>query len=252
MGSTHYYSLLLLLLLLTTHYSLGNKINERLKDPEVRNKLKQEAKKAAVGGAGKGLNKLYKDMGAQVETSVEERVLSVSTKTEMDGFEHMNACAGAGLAKADASAFANPTLAKAEAGARGPHAETKAALIDGVFEAKASADAAKVGAKATVGHENLGAYAKAEAVAGKVEAGITHTPFQVSAQGPSAHAETGASWDYTGVNVGASLGEARAGPFAVRAGLKFGVGVRNGVAEVDIGPVTVPTGLFILPPMLGP
>ena len=180
MGSTHFYSLLLLLLLLTTHYSLGNKINERLKDPEVRNKLKQEAKKAAVGGAGKGLNKLYKDMGAQVETSVEERVLSVSTKTEMDGFEHMNACAGAGLAKADASAFANPTLAKAEAGARCPHAETKAALIDGVFEAKASADAAKVGTKATVGHENLGAYAKAEAVAGKVEAGITHTPFQVN------------------------------------------------------------------------
>ena len=51
---------------------------------------------------------------------------------------------------------------------------------------------------------------------------------------------------------GPVLGEARAGPFAVRAGLKFGVGVRNGVAEVDIGPVTVPTGLFILPPMLGP
>ena len=76
--------------------------------------------------------------------------------------------------------------------------------------------------------------------------------LQVSAQGPGAQAETGASWDYTGVNVGASLGEARAGPFAVRAGLKFGVGVRNGVAEVDFGPFTVPVGPFILPPMLGP
>ena len=76
--------------------------------------------------------------------------------------------------------------------------------------------------------------------------------LQVSAQGPGAQAETGASWDYTGVNVGASLGEARAGPFVVRAGLKFGVGIRNGVPEVDVGPITVPTGLIILPPhMLG-
>ena len=76
--------------------------------------------------------------------------------------------------------------------------------------------------------------------------------LQVSAQGPSAQAETGASWDYTGVNVGASLGEARAGPFAVRAGLKYGVGVRNGVLEVDVGPVTLPVIPVILPPMLGP
>ena len=52
------------------------------------------------------------------------------------------------------------------------------------------------------------------------------------------------SWDYTGAAVAASLGEARAGPFAARAGVKFGAGVRNGVPEVDLGPVTVPCSIM--------
>ena len=47
------------------------------------------------------------------------------------------------------------------------------------------------------------------------------------------------SWKYTGASVEASAGEARAGPFAARAGVKFGAGFRNGVPEVDLGPVTV-------------
>jgi len=92
--------------------------------------------------------------------------------------------------------------------------------------------------------EYLGAYAKAEAVTARVEAGVKHTPLKVHAQGPATAAETGFSWDYAGANVGASLGEARAGPFAARAGVKFGAGVRNGVPEVDLGPVTVPCSIM--------
>ena len=77
------------------------------------------------------------------------------------------------------------------------------------------------------------------AVLAKVEAGITHVPFaQVSALGPGANAETGVSWKYTGASAGAYTGEARAGPFAARAGVKFGVGIRNGVPEVDLEPVS--------------
>lgn len=79
----------------------------------------------------------------------------------------------------------------------------------------------------------------AQAVLGPAEAfasaGLQHL---------GAEAETGASWDYTGANVGAALGEARAGPLAVRAGVKFGAGVRNGVPEVDLGPVTLPCSIM--------
>ena len=134
------------------------------------------ARKVIKAGAGAGLDKIFKDMGAQVEVEAEEKVLSVGTKA---GFEHMNACAGAGVAKAGAYAFANPGLAKAEAGARGPHADATAALLAGVIEAKANADVAKVGAVATAGHEHLGAYIKAEAVVGQVQAGIQHMPLKV-------------------------------------------------------------------------
>lgn len=80
---------------------------------------------------------------------------------------------------------------------------------------------------------------EASAVLVKVEAGITHVPFaQVSASGPGANAETGVSWKYTGASAGAYAGEARAGPFAARAGVKFWVEIRNGVPEVDLGPVS--------------
>ena len=50
-----------------------------------------------------------------------------------------------------------------------------------------------------------------------------------SASGPGAEAETGVSWKYTGASAGAHLGEAQAGPFAVRAGFKFGIGFRYDV-----------------------
>lgn len=64
---------------------------------------------------------------------------------------------------------------------------------------------------------------EASALLAKVEAGITHVPFaQVSVSGPGANAETGVSWKYTGTSEGAYAGEARAGPFAARAGVNLG------------------------------
>lgn len=74
----------------------------------------------------------------------------------------------------------------------------------------------------------------------KSEAGIKNTPLKAHAAGPGAEAEIGVSQEYMGATAGAHLGEARAGPFAVRAGFKVGAGVRDGVPEVDLGPVTVP------------
>ena len=90
------------------------------------------------------------------------------------------------------------------------------------------------------GIEHLGAYAKAEAVTARASAGIAHTPLQAHAQGPAPGAESGVSLDYAGANLTASLGEARAGLFAIRAGVKFVAGIRNGVPEVDLGPISVP------------
>ena len=75
----------------------------------------------------------------------------------------------------------------------------------------------------------------------RVEAGISGTPFKVHAEGPAAGAEAGISAGYVGLSAGAHAGEARAGPLAVRAGVKFGAGVRDGIPEVDLGPVTAPS-----------
>lgn len=166
------------------------------------------------------------------------------TAAKFIGMKVAHAGAGAGVAKATASASANPLQAKAGAAAYGPSANAKAALVEGIVEASAEAYVGKAAAEAGVGIEHLGAYAVAEAVTARAGAGIAHTPLQAHAQGPAAGAETGASWDYAGGNVAASLGEARAGPFAVRAGVKFGAGIRNGVPELDLGPVSVPCSVM--------
>ena len=80
---------------------------------------------------------------------------------------------------------------------------------------------------------------EASATAAKVEVGVTNVPLaQASATGPEAKAEAGASWKLFGASAGAYAGEAQAGPFAVRAGFKVGASVRNGIPEIDMGPVT--------------
>jgi hypothetical protein len=84
-----------------------------------------------------------------------------------------------------------------------------------------------------------GVMAGANAHVARVEAGVKDIPFlNAHAEAVGASAQAGATWNYTGVSAGAHLGEVQAGPFAVRAGAKFGVGIRNGVPEVDMGPVS--------------
>ena len=95
-----------------------------------------------------------------------------------------------------------------------------------------------VGAYSSTSNRN-GPLAKAGAGVG-VSYGIKDTPLQVSVQAAGAKAEAGASFEYAGASAGVHGAEARAGPFAVRAGVKFGAGVRNGVPEIDLGPVTLP------------
>ena len=88
-------------------------------------------------------------------------------------------------------------------------------------------------------------FIEASATVAKVQAEITNVPLaQVSATGPEAKAETGVSWKYTGGSLGAYAAEAKAGPFAARAGVKLGAGIRNGIPEADLGPVTVPCSIM--------
>jgi len=84
-----------------------------------------------------------------------------------------------------------------------------------------------------------GVMAVAHASVARVEAGVPGIPFaNAHAETLGAGAQAGVSWNYTGVSAGAHLAEAQAGPFAVRAGVKFGIGIRNGVPEIDAGPVS--------------
>ena len=202
------------------------------------------------------------------EASEEVGQVGASTKVgDVAGLEFLGANANAGVAKASASSKVSPAGASAQARAAGPEAGANAILIEGIVEANSKAVTAEAGASAGFTLENLGVKAEAGATLGKAAIGIKHTPLKAHIQGPSASGETGISWDYTGGNVGASLGnytrfvvvvvlfyffififyipiynigEARAGPFAARAGVKFGAGIRNGIPEVDAGPVTVP------------
>jgi len=116
-------------------------------------------------------------------------------------------------------------------------------LIKDVIEASASANVLKASAKVECGLDSLlteGELVKVKAEADIAEAGvgISNTPFQAEVVVGKAGAEAGVGWNYTGVSAGASIAEAKAGPFGARLGLKFGAGVRNGCPEIDVGPVT--------------
>ena len=218
------------------------------KKPKVDKPLKGQLQSAAVNtgrmGAEAVTDIIWRSTGLHVETSKGSKVATAETQAKVEGFKCLNAKAGAGVAKTFAGASANPTQAKASAGACGPNAEASAALVEGLIEANSEAFVGKAHATAGFGIEKLGAHAEAEVVTARVAIGIAHTPLKAHAQGPAAGAETGISWDYTGASAGASLGEARAGPFAARAGFKIGAGIRNGVPEVDIGMVTVPCSII--------
>ena len=189
-----------------------------------KDKAKKVAKdKGAVIGrqVANSLNdRMWENVGAHASADAatsSHHVHTSATAAEFVGMKVAHAEAGAGVANATAKAYANPFQAKAAAGAYGPNAGAKAALVSGIVEAGAEAYVGKAAAEAGFGIEHLGAYATAEAVTARAGAGIAHTPLQAHAQGPAAGAETGVSLDYAGANVTASLAEARAGPFAVRA-----------------------------------
>lgn len=153
-------------------------------------------------------------------------------------WEHGGAEASASFCKAEASASTNGWTASASASASVAEASAKASLLDGIIEASAEASFCKASASAKA--TPLGVEASADAHVAKASAGIENTPLQVSATAVDANANAGCSLNYIGAEAGASLAEAKAGPFALRVGVKVGVSIENGIPKADLGPVSVP------------
>ena len=102
--------------------------------------------------------------------------------------------------------------------------------------AEAQALEAQAGAVAGV----LGVKASANATVGRVSAGLANTPITASAEGPGAAAGAGLHAGHIGAYAGAHFGEVAAGPFAARAGVKFGGGIENGIPILHAGPASAP------------
>ncbi|KAL2082186.1 hypothetical protein ACEWY4_022004 [Coilia grayii] len=176
--------------------------------------------------------------GSKYEESVEVHVAEVA------GLKILSAGASAEALHASASATATPVGVRADATAYVVEVRAHASVVEDVLGAEAAASALKASAEAAAGLGVLGVAAGAEAGVVKAEVGIYNTPLYAHAKAFGAEAEAGLSWKYTGFTVGAHLGEAKAGPFAVRAGVKFGAGIRHGVPEVDVGLITIPCSVM--------
>ena len=145
---------------------------------------------------------------------------------------------------------ASITLASAEAfkiskygvgaasGASVAEAGASADFVNGVIGVEANASAAKASAGAST--SVMGLEAKANAHVAKLQCGVKNTPLQVSVGAIDAGAHAGASVRYVGASLGVYLAETKVGPFAVRAGVKFGAAIENGIPVIDVGPVTTP------------
>lgn len=84
----------------------------------------------------------------------------------------------------------------------------------------------------------MGVSAKADATVAKASAGIECTPLTAEASTLGANTSASFGFKNIGASAGAHLVEAQAGPFGIRAGVKFGVSLKYGVPNVDLGPVS--------------
>lgn len=211
-------------------------------------RVAKAAGKSSVKGAGAAADLicLRHGIGHEAKASVSKHEAKPAEVhvAEVAKLKILSADAGARALHASAAASATPVGAKASAKANMGEAEANAALVEGLLEANARAVYYEAAAHAGVGVEQLGAHAGVALTSAKAEVGIANTPLQAHVQGPGADAEAGVSWKYAGVSAGAYIAEAKAGPFAARAGVKFGAGIRHGVPEVDLGPVTTPCSIM--------
>jgi hypothetical protein len=177
----------------------------------------------------------FKDANVHSKGNVQEKV---ETKSEagMANAEFLSTTSGTVDGALGKKAFASACVASARAATEGiPGTGGLAAAF-----AEASAPAASASAEASV----LGVRASANASVASVRAGFEGTPLQASASGPSVGTTAGIHLNGIGVSMGAHLGEVTAGPLAVRAGVKFGASIQDGVPVLDLGPVSTPCSIM--------
>ena len=163
--------------------------------------------------------------------------LSGKQKEKLHFGPRVNESASITLASAEAFKISKYGVGAAS-GASVAEAGARADFVNGVIgvEANSSAAKASAGASASV----MGLEAKANAHVAKLQCGVKNTPLQVSVGAIEAGAHAGASVRYVGASLGVYLAETKVGPFAVRAGVKFGAAIENGIPVIDVGPVTTP------------
>lgn len=211
---------------------------------------KQNAATSCMNGIENASNALWENAGAIRKTPPASVAYAKTPPASVEydtiaGLRVLSADAGAEYLGAEAGAFINPTAAKAAASANVAQASASAAVIKDVIEANANAEFAKAGASISYSPLTLQLVnAEAGVSVGKASVGVANTPLQAHVSVGEAGGEAGVGWQYTGASIGASVAEAKAGPFGARLGVKFGGGIRNGIPEVDLGPVTTPCSIM--------
>lgn len=194
---------------------------------------------------GMAANGAMKTLGQAADCFIYSDLANVKSNEEKAHYEYVEEDGTAGKASASfiyASAGTQHSDVGVKASAQAHVASAEAAVkthLPGEILAP-NASAAAISASAEASASVLGVRAEAEATVAKAQAGLKGTPLNVSASGPTANAGASARFDDLSVGAGAHVAEATAGPFAVRAGVKVGGGVKNGVPYVDLGPVSTP------------
>ena len=198
---------------------------------------------ASAAEAGASADFLHGVIGVKANVSKAKASAGASgtlsgKQKEKPNFEpRVNESASTTLASAEAFKISKYGVGAAS-GASVAEAGASADFVNGVIgvEANASAAKASAGASASV----MGLEAKANAHVAKLQCGVKNTPLQVSVGAIEAGAHAGASVRYVGASLGVYLAETKVDPFAVRAGVKFGAAIENGIPVIDVGPVTTP------------
>lgn len=198
-------------------------------------KIEQIAKEAKEGERyNQAAPTKYKDLSGETTAS---RVEVAGAHGKSSDGAHRAGATLVGAASGKGKDWAAADAAVVKAGARASHGNWAAACSARGLSAGAAAEAkglhAEAGAEVTVG--------KVEA---KLESGLKFVDkhLHASASGPTAGAKSEASLETLTLSgsVGAHAGEAKAGPFAARAGVKFGGGIEGGVPVAHLGPVSAP------------
>jgi len=153
----------------------------------------------------------------------------------------------ASLLGANAYTYNGKYIKEAGAEAHVAKVDVSTGGVAGTDLLKPNAGAVLIGVGADAKLSPVDTHAFAKATAGEAHAGVKGVPYaEAHASLPTATAGievnpvTGTAY----AGAGASLLEAEAGGFGVRLGFKVGAGVRNGIPQLDLGPVSAPCSVM--------